>query len=306
MDRLIAILMQDHPALAEDEIVRLLDMEAYQRQGRYLFFTQGSDLWKRLAYTHAVHRIIYESSVQTFLSHPFQPAATHTLEILKDKHDKRLRSSAIRAAFRNRTTDEGTMDYAVIILEDRAILTERIWQNPKEYLQRRPHLRPAHHPASIHPKLARALVNLSGVQEGTIYDPLCGVGGIAIEAGLMGLTVKCSDIDQTMIRKCRMNLKSYGIDATPDLIDALKTQQQTDAVVTELPFCRTTKRISDIDGFYGDFLAHIAGLCHDAVVVFPDSAPIRRLIERSPWELEVSHSYYIHRSLSKIIVVLRR
>src|SRR6266508_1848825 len=42
-------------------------------------------------------------------------------------------------------------------------------------------------PISLHPRLARTLVNLSRVQDGgTLLDPFCGTGGILLEAGLVG------------------------------------------------------------------------------------------------------------------------
>ncbi len=40
------------------------------------------------------------------------------------------------------------------------------------------------------PKLARCMVNLTGVKENDlVLDPFCGTGGILIEAGIMGARV---------------------------------------------------------------------------------------------------------------------
>ena len=43
--------------------------------------------------------------------------------------------------------------------------------------------RPFFSPISLHPRYARALINLTGVKNGgTVLDPFCGTGGIVIEA----------------------------------------------------------------------------------------------------------------------------
>ena len=60
--------------------------------------------------------------------------------------------------------------------------------------------RPFFSPISLHPKLARVLVNISAIKrDETLLDPFCGTGGILIEAGLIGAKVIGSDIEEKMI-----------------------------------------------------------------------------------------------------------
>ncbi|MDY6768561.1 MAG: hypothetical protein SVW02_00425, partial [Candidatus Nanohaloarchaea archaeon] len=55
-----------------------------------------------------------------------------------------------------------------------------------QFEARQNQFRPFSAPVTIHPRLARALVNLSQVERGgSVLDPFCGTGGILLEAGLI-------------------------------------------------------------------------------------------------------------------------
>ena len=77
----------------------------------------------------------------------------------------------------------------------------------KSYLSRKAHLRPSLHPTSLSPKLAKAMVNLTGAEKGeTICDPFCGSAGILIEAGLMGMKTIGVDVSEKMLQMAEKNL----------------------------------------------------------------------------------------------------
>ena len=87
--------------------------------------------------------------------------------------------------------------------------------NPFEFRKRdlmRPHQRAIF---SIPPRLCRIMINLSGVKEGVLLDPFCGIGGILQEAVLMGYDIMGSDISQEVVKMAVKNLewvcKEYGI-----------------------------------------------------------------------------------------------
>ncbi len=62
------------------------------------------------------------------------------------------------------------------------------------------------------PKLARCMVNLTGMIAGDIVlDPFCGTGGILIEAGVMGARVVGADIDERMVEGTIKNLEYCGV-----------------------------------------------------------------------------------------------
>jgi len=77
----------------------------------------------------------------------------------------------------------------------------------RDFGQRMPSDRPFFQPGSMAPMDARALANLAGARPGaTILDPMCGTGGIPIEAGLLGARVVGSDAQWKMVRGANRNL----------------------------------------------------------------------------------------------------
>lgn len=116
--------------------------------------------------------------------------------------------------------------------------------------------RPFFSPISLHPKYARALINLTGVRRGgTVLDPFCGTGGIVIEAAEMGMRAMASDFDPEMVAGCRENLDFYGLEIadfdTIDIGDIGERFRDIDAICTDPPYGRSTKTGGeDIDHIY--------------------------------------------------------
>ncbi|MEM3012092.1 MAG: THUMP domain-containing protein [Candidatus Hadarchaeales archaeon] len=110
-----------------------------------------------------------------------------------------------------------------------------------QLMSRRPRHRRAFHPSTLHPALARCMVNLARAPRGgTLLDPFCGVGGILIEAGLMGMRVVGVDLDPEMVEKARMNLEGYGVRGFRlEVGDACEWKgKKVDAVATDPPYGR--------------------------------------------------------------------
>jgi len=104
--------------------------------------------------------------------------------------------------------------------------------------------RPFNHPISLHPKLARALVNLTGIREGkTLLDPFCGTGGVLLEAGMMGCGVLGGDIDPRMVDGTVRNLGHYGIHKydirVTDVAEWPGMHAKVDAIATDPPYGRS-------------------------------------------------------------------
>ncbi len=58
------------------------------------------------------------------------------------------------------------------------------------------------------PLEARALVNIAGARpDATVVDPMCGTGGLLLEAGLVGADVVGGDAQEKMVRGTRRNLR---------------------------------------------------------------------------------------------------
>lgn len=55
------------------------------------------------------------------------------------------------------------------------------------------------------PKLAQLMINLTGLTQGTLYDPFCGSGTVLGEALIKGMNVIGSDLDETAISAATQN-----------------------------------------------------------------------------------------------------
>ena len=70
--------------------------------------------------------------------------------------------------------------------------------------------RPFFKPISLDPILAKVIVNLTGIKSGSqeyLCDPMCGTGGILMEAALMDVPYVGIDFDQEMVSGCKTNLE---------------------------------------------------------------------------------------------------
>lgn len=106
--------------------------------------------------------------------------------------------------------------------------------------------RPFFSPISLHPKYARALINLTGAAKGdVVLDPFCGTGGIVIEAASMGMRAVASDFDEDMIIGCRENMEFYGLELEDydvvDIADIADRFENIDVVVTDPPYGRSAR-----------------------------------------------------------------
>ncbi len=187
-------------------------------------------------------------------------------------------------------------------------------QTPVErtFNERKPHMRPYFHPTTIDPKIARVLVNLSRTRGGqTILDPFCGTGGILIEAGLMDMNILGGDISETMVKGCKKNLGSYALGGDIQKCDALElktTFKKVDAIVTDPPYGRSSYVTEkNLEEFYAQFMSQAAKVLDTGkymVMVMPHT--IEANPEKNGFEMIESYSLYVHKSLTRRIIVLKR
>ena len=129
----------------------------------------------------------------------------------------------------------------------------------------------------MHPKLARAMVNLLYPAK-TITDPFCGTGGILIEAGLLKLQPIGIDIDKRMINATKTNLKKYKIKAKLKQADALTVKAKN--IATELPFGRNTKK-QDLINLYTKFQKNCKKNKAKLVITFPNTINSNKIIKKT-------------------------
>ncbi|MBR7123962.1 MAG: methyltransferase [Candidatus Methanomethylophilaceae archaeon] len=169
--------------------------------------------------------------------------------------------------------------------------------------------RPFFSPISLHPRYARAIINLTGAHRGdTILDPFCGTGGLAIEAGFMGMKPIISDFDENMIIGTQENMEYYGLEledfATIDISDVPDTFGQVDAIATDPPYGRSTHTGGEpIDSIYRramDAFAEVLRPGGAAGVVLPHT------IDSEGLALESHFVQRVHGSLSRHYHVFRK
>ena len=216
----------------------------------------------------------------------------------------------------------------LFIIKDKVFCGLLVYQNKEDFEYRKSHLRPFPHPSSLHPKVARALINITGIKNNEILlDPFCGTGGFLIEAGLMGIKTIGYDINKIMIDGCVKNLKYYKINNYKiKNQNALDINDKFDYAVTDLPYGLNSNAMVEYDktdwkkgrinikmqkegfyknleGFYLKFLKNLRKkLKKKVVIVFPDYVDYKRLLKQSKFKIEKEFENYVHRSLTRKIV----
>ncbi|MEM2875087.1 MAG: THUMP domain-containing protein [Candidatus Hadarchaeales archaeon] len=185
--------------------------------------------------------------------------------------------------------------------------------NRGEFLKRRPSARPVFHPSTLPPILARCMVNLARTpRRGTFMDPFCGVGGILIEAGLLGARLIGVDAEGEMVEGCRKNLEAYGIRDFQLMIgDARRLPPvRADAIATDPPYGRqATTMGSDLAGLYRDAIPSIAEALKEKgylCITSPAEVNLEDIAQSAGLRLIESHEQRVHRSLTRRIQTFRR
>ena len=195
-------------------------------------------------------------------------------------------------------------------------------ESARGFGERAPTEKPFFQPGSMDPLLARALANVVGTgPKKTIVDPMCGTGGILVEAGLLGARVIGLDAQAKMVQGSRTNLAFYldgaDIDAGSDdegnpgrrfavlQGDATRVPLRdgaADGVCFDVPYGRQSKVAGDLDGLVAGALAEARRLAPRAVVVgdrsWTDTA------RNAGWAIESTFERRVHRSLTRHIAVL--
>lgn len=181
-------------------------------------------------------------------------------------------------------------------------------ESVRDFGDRKPTDKPFFQPGSMDPLLARALVNIAGAGPGrTILDPMCGTGGLLVEAGLVGARVVGMDVQRKMVRGTHRNLDHYHLPESAAVIrgDATRLPIATDTVdgvVFDAPYGRQSKIVGDLASLLEGAMAEARRVAPRAVVV----ADRRwcRVARDAGWSVENTYERRTHRSLTRHIMVL--
>ncbi len=206
-----------------------------------------------------------------------------------------------------------------------------------DFEQRKAHKRKVLHPSSLHPKLARGMINLLDADKGNradkrnkakdsiICDPFVGTAGILIEAGLLDYKTIGFDINKWMVKAANENLKSYKIKnykiINTDALDIKNYQNNIDNnkirkhtpiqyICTDLPYAINTKQV-DIPKLYASFFALLKRIkVKKAVIGLPyftnyKNINYRKLIASNKLKIIGEFEFYIHKNLRKKVFVIK-
>jgi tRNA (guanine10-N2)-dimethyltransferase len=162
-------------------------------------------------------------------------------------------------------------------------------------------------------KLARVMVNLAQPKRGDlVLDPFCGTGGMLVEAGLIGCCVVGFDAKPHMLRGGLKNLKHYGINLEGVVIADARYPPVTkvDCIATDPPYGRSASTlgantrciVEDFLSAVGDKLPRGAKIC----MASPETITIGDAGEGAGFKHLESHFVYVHRSLTREIVVFEK
>ena len=156
------------------------------------------------------------------------------------------------------------------------------------------------HPHELDLKLARCLVNLSGLKEGqTLLDPFCGTGTILLQANAMKIKAIGIDYDEIMCKITRKNLKenkfhSKIINSTYHEMQSIRNK--IDAIVTDLPYGISSKSSITPKNLLQDFVSTMPKR-KKLVVVYKKGLDIPEMEKAKKYEI------YRHKSLTRVIAV---
>ncbi len=304
----------ENPPLACAEILALTKASAGTRfHDIFLIDTQEDPAWlqSRLAHTRAIHQLLFICAERdlTGCITDFDWQRIYRKDFHVAVHHASIPSSAIAELIGTRIKNAtarmvgSRTDIHLFFHEGRVLCGRMLTQHTGK--ERTAKDRAAHYSATLQPKLARTLVNLTGARAGTLYDPLCGAGGILIEAGLMGLKPVGYEAYPSIAAKATANLAQAKIrNASVTARDALTLKRPMAYVAADLPYGRRTKRI-DHKKFYAAILRMLKrNLRGRAVIMFPDSANVPALVRASRLKLVGIIDSYVHHALTRKIAIL--
>jgi tRNA (guanine6-N2)-methyltransferase len=148
-------------------------------------------------------------------------------------------------------------------------------------------------PGTLHPPVAAGLVAVGGPIAGTLADPFCGDGTIAIEAALARpqLGIVASDVDPLRVQNARANAARAGVEIGVRLADAgafAGTVSDLDAIITNPPWNQAVRAGGQLRTSGHEFFSSVAGaLRPDGVLCCIADADlcVPALLARRGWQL---------------------
>ncbi|MBS3163015.1 methyltransferase domain-containing protein [Candidatus Woesearchaeota archaeon] len=294
-------LSKDNLKLSVQEVLSLANTDKYELYENILICKKVD--YKRLACTNNVYEQIFIDTKIPNINWEKYYEENFCARSNKASKEKEL-AGIIWKSLKNpkvKLKDSKT-EFHFFFIKDKIICGKKVFERTEPFHIRRPDLRPGFFPVSLKPRLARTLINLTGIKKGLIWDPFCGTGGILLEAAMMDLKVIGTDIDPIMIRAAKENFKHYNLKATFEIADARTEKIKCKAVVCDPPYGRraSTKKVI-IETLYNDFLENAYNFVDKVVIMMPNTVKIK-----TKYKIKFSTEEFVHGTLTRRILILEK
>jgi tRNA (guanine10-N2)-dimethyltransferase len=209
--------------------------------------------------------------------------------------------------------DDPDHELRALFSDEVCLLGWQVTERAAAFGSRSPTDRPFFQPGSMAPVDARAYVNLAAgpkLPDATVLDPMCGTGGLLLEAGLIGARAVGSDAQWKMARGTAENLAHFLPDARWDVVRGDATalpfaDDVADAVVFDAPYGRQSKIAGhELDSLVAGALGEAARLAPSCVLVADGSW--ETVARGAGWTVDARFERPVHGSLTRHVHVLRR
>jgi len=327
MAKFLIVLSMENIELSKYETIIFLGLKTYSMYGNLLIAeVPSSSIRKicRLSYAKKVFELLFECETvelkkkMSAYGWKSEYKKNFCLRIHHDEQSKKTSSEIDEKKYasyiwnsleKSRIKPEVKLDNPVsafeIFIDKKTCFACRLaCENAEDFESRKTEFWPEHHPTTMNPRMARALVNLADCDE--IVDPFCGAGGILIEACLMDIKCKGYDIDKAMLERAEINLHHYGIkkhECKLKRLDSTKLKNLKN-IVTDLPYGKSSKKSVEITKLYSKFISRIAGR---SVIVMPDFVNYKTILKKNlskKLRIVKMIRHYVHKSLTRIIIII--
>jgi len=179
----------------------------------------------------------------------------------------------------------------------------------KQFLLRRPDLKPFFRPGALLPRMARSLVNILCIKNGIVLDPMCGTGTFLVEAGLMSLDYLGIEAYKEIAEGCRTNLIHYGLPGNVVVGDVKSMPVEdcsVDGIITDFPYLQSTKSLGEIEELYTkSFDEFERVLKPKRRLIFLTNLDVDESINEG-FEVEYKLLQRLHKSLTRRIYICKR
>jgi tRNA (guanine10-N2)-dimethyltransferase len=340
---IVLIMSQEHETLPRAEIEAVLKAEGVPfriktQYGGLLILDVPDErlkslkiVGKRFSYTHEVCKLLIETDkihlkteIQNF---PWKDVITKDFAVRVKRMDKNDKFDTTEVEIEmggiinnmfedvNVNLKDPSSFIRIIFIDGKTFVTERLFKvDKKHFYNLKPHKRPFFYPGSMSPKLARCMVNLTGVTAGDlVLDPFCGTGGILIEAGIMGARVVGTDIDERMVEGTIKNLEYCNVnDYEIFQGDArnIKLKNRVNAIATDPPYgISASTGGEESQNLYAQSLITLEEILMDdgrLCMATPHYMDIQGLVNGTNFEIIEQHHIRMHKSLTRVISILKK